>query len=92
MTTDQSPKSQANPDAQGPNPQAAGVHRAGFTMVEVLITIGIIVLLAGLLLGGLAIAKKRATEIRIHSDLALIGTALDYYKTDFGDYPRFDDD
>jgi prepilin-type N-terminal cleavage/methylation domain-containing protein len=71
---------------------AAATRHAGFTLIEVLVAVGIIVLLSGLVLSGVLVAKKKATETRVRSDLALIGTALEAYKGDFGDYPRFDDD
>jgi type II secretory pathway pseudopilin PulG len=60
-------------------------------MLEMLITVGIIAALAALSLVGILKARKRGIEIRARSDLALIGTALEAYKTDFGDYPRLDD-
>ncbi len=51
--------------------------RSGFTMLEMLITVGIIAALAALSLVGILKARKRGIEIRARSDLALIGTALE---------------
>ncbi len=64
-------------------------HRPGFTLIEVLVVVGIIALLAGLVLPALLHARRTAIVTRTKSDLALIGTALEAYKHDFGDYPRF---
>ena len=71
------------------SPRLRSTDRPAFTLIELLVVIGIIVLLVGLLLGGLVHARKSAAHSRMVADLALIGTALDEYKTTFGDYPRF---
>ncbi len=67
----------------------AGQRRA-FTIIELLVVIGIIVLLAGILLPMLFKARNSATRTRIAADLNTVATALDAYKQDFGDYPRVD--
>lgn len=60
----------------------------GFTIVELLVVIGIIVLLAGILTP-MAIRAMRSSEIaRVKLDLQTISTALEAYKQDHGDYPR----
>jgi prepilin-type N-terminal cleavage/methylation domain-containing protein len=64
----------------------------GFTLIELLVVIGIIVLIMGLALPALIHAMRQANRSRTEADLHLIETALDAYKQDFGDYPRFDDD
>ena len=63
-------------------------RRAGFTLIELLVVVGIIVLLAGLLLPMLYKTFRSASRTRLAADLNTIGTALDAYKSDFGDYPR----
>src|SRR4051812_10953586 len=59
-----------------------------FTLIEMLVTIAIIVLLAGLLLPMLYKTYRSASRTRLAADLNSIGVALDAYKSDFGDYPR----
>jgi prepilin-type N-terminal cleavage/methylation domain-containing protein len=63
----------------------------GFTLIELLVVIGIIALLAGLVLPAVLRSYRSADRARTQADLALIGTALNAYHADFGDYPRFDD-
>jgi prepilin-type N-terminal cleavage/methylation domain-containing protein len=65
-----------------------GRSRRGFTLVELLVVIGIIVLLIGILLPMIARAMRQGNRARIASDLNAISAALDAYKADFGDYPR----
>jgi prepilin-type N-terminal cleavage/methylation domain-containing protein len=60
----------------------------GFTLVELLVVIGIIVLLISILLPMVNKARKDAKRVSISSDLMGISQALDQYKDDFGDYPR----
>jgi prepilin-type N-terminal cleavage/methylation domain-containing protein len=60
----------------------------GFTLVELLVVIGIIVLLIGILLPVLSHTIRQANRTRIASDLNAISSALDVYKQAFGDYPR----
>src|ERR1700689_1178190 len=77
-----------NPTSQL-NLRIGRMHPAGFTLIEVLVTVGIIVILTGLLLSGVLVARKKGFETRARSDLALIGMALEAYKDACGDYPRF---
>lgn len=67
-------------------------ERSGFTLVELLVVIGIIVLLIGLAVPAVLHSLKTGRRTRTVSDFQLIGTALEAYKADFGDYPRFDSD
>jgi prepilin-type N-terminal cleavage/methylation domain-containing protein len=54
-------------------------RRAGFTLVEIMIVVGIITLLATLALPGLLRARKRAQASRVKDDLRLIEAAVDQY-------------
>ncbi len=62
-------------------------RRTGFTLVEMLVVIGILMLLISLLVAAVTIAKKRAEVTRIRSDLQTIAAALEQYRADFGKYP-----
>ena len=64
-------------------------RRGGFTLVELLVVMGIIALLISLLVPTLARSVATARRTRVAAELAGIATALDAYKQDFGDYPRF---
>ena len=66
------------------------MRRKAFTMLEMLVVVGIIVLLAAILLPTLSRAMRDAQRARQAADLHAIETALEAYKSDFGDYPRFD--
>ena len=63
----------------------------GFTLIEVLVAVGIIVLITSILLPAILYSKTRALVIRARGDLGTIANALDAYKADFQDYPRFVD-
>src|SRR6266446_5631755 len=65
-----------------------GAASGAFTLIELLITISVIVLLAGILLPVVLNARKSARQTRIAADLQTIATGLEAYKADFGDYPR----
>ena len=66
--------------------------RRGFTLVELLVVMGIIALLISLLVPTVTSSLRKARRTRVQAELVSIGTALDAYKTDFGDYPRFGTD
>jgi len=59
----------------------------GFTIVELLVVIAIITTLAGLLMGGVMIAKKGAGTKHTKIIMGNIAMALQNYKTDAGDFP-----
>jgi type II secretory pathway pseudopilin PulG len=61
----------------------------GFTLVELLIVMGILILLMGILLPVVMHAMKAGRKSRVQADFQTISLALEAYKTDFGDYPRF---
>lgn len=62
--------------------------RRGFTLVELLVVMGIILVLISILLPAVNRAHLQAVRHRMTADLAIISQALDAYRNDFGDYPR----
>ncbi len=62
-------------------------HSSAFTLIELLVVIGIIALLAGIILVAVSRARGHASTARVMADLQAISTALEAYKSDFGDYP-----
>jgi type II secretory pathway pseudopilin PulG len=67
----------------------SGRHR-GFTLVEMLVVIGIIILLIGILLPAINIAYTHAVRNRMALDIQSISTALEAYKGDARSYPQLD--
>lgn len=67
--------------------QAAGT-KTGFTMVELLAVITIIMILAGLVLGAAAWAGRKADIGRCLARMQTIKNALEEYKFDYGKYPQ----
>src|SRR5262245_21000269 len=64
-------------------------HRyTGFTLIELVLVIGIIVVLAGLVLSTVGYARKRGALARAETEIAAISAACENYKADNGVYPR----
>jgi prepilin-type N-terminal cleavage/methylation domain-containing protein len=62
-------------------------RKSGFTLVEVLVVIGIIALLAGMLLGGLNAVRRRARKANARSAVDQIATAWTAYYVDYKHFP-----
>ncbi len=59
----------------------------GFTLLELMATVAIIAIVAGLALGTLGYVNRKSAESRAKSEVAAISAAIDSYKLDFGSYP-----
>lgn len=62
-------------------------ERRGFTLIEMLVTITIIVILAGLSLGGFKFVTAKQAKAQAEIQIKLISKALEEYKLDNGEYP-----
>jgi general secretion pathway protein G len=61
--------------------------RAAFTLIELMAVITIIVILAGLVVGGMGFVTERQAKEKAKVQLALLSKALEEYKLDMGTYP-----
>jgi prepilin-type N-terminal cleavage/methylation domain-containing protein len=62
-------------------------NKAGFTIVELLTVMSIIVILIGLLVPALNAARRYASNVKQEAQFHSIDAALELFKNDFGDYP-----
>lgn len=68
------------------------MKRRGFTLVELLVVIGIILVIAGIALPALIKAYSHSEKSKGRADLNTIAVCLEAYKQDYGDYPRLPTD
>ncbi len=64
-----------------------GRNRKGFTLIELMIVIAIIIILAAIAIPNYLKMTERARKASIESDLKSVATALESYSTDWGGYP-----
>jgi type II secretory pathway pseudopilin PulG len=66
-----------------------GVRRYNaFTLIELILVIGIIIVLAGLVLSTVGYARKKGARARAETEIAAMAAACENYKADKGVYPR----
>jgi prepilin-type N-terminal cleavage/methylation domain-containing protein len=65
-----------------------GRRRLGFTLLELVLVIAIIVVLVALLLPAFASARKQARMATCTSNLRQLGMAFNMYAADYGTYPN----
>ena len=63
------------------------IHNGGFTLIELLTTMAVIGILLGLLIPALNQVSKMATKVKQKAQFHAIGTALEAFRNDYGDYP-----
>jgi type II secretory pathway pseudopilin PulG len=59
-----------------------------FTLIELVLVVGIIIVLAGLVLSTVGYARKKGALARAETEIAAIAAACENYKADNGVYPR----
>ena len=62
-------------------------NRKGFTLIELMVVIAIIIILAAIAIPNYINMTRMAQVSRASSDAAVLGTALECYRTDHGLYP-----
>src|SRR5436189_542532 len=59
-----------------------------FTLIELVLVVGIITVLGALVLSTVGYARKKAARARAETEIAAISAACENYKADTGVYPR----
>jgi general secretion pathway protein G len=62
-----------------------------FTLIEVVVVFGLIIILAGLVLSTVGYAQKKGARARAETEIAALSAALENYKADNGIYARSND-
>ena len=63
------------------------MNKRPFTLIEILITIGIILILTGLLVGGVKMATAKASQAKTNAAMETLADALEQYRSLHGFYP-----
>ncbi len=69
------------------NSSGTGARRGGFTLVELLVVMSIILILAGIVIGVQRGVYRKQSEAKARGEMQAIATALESFKLKYGDYP-----
>lgn len=67
--------------------QIRRIGQAAFTLIEMMVVVTIIILLAGLVVGGMEYANQRSATEKAKTQIALLSKGIEEYKLDMGAYP-----
>ncbi len=65
-----------------------GVRYDAFTLIELVVVVGLILVLTGLVLSTVGYARKKGARARAETEIAAMAAALESYKADNAVYPR----
>src|SRR5213592_4559535 len=60
----------------------------GFTLIELVVVFGLILVLSGLVLSTVGYVRKKGARARAETEIAAMAAALESYKADNAAYPR----
>jgi len=63
-------------------------YKTAFSLIELLVVIGVIIILAGLILSTVGYVQKKGARSRAETEIAAMSAACESYKADNGIYPR----
>jgi len=63
-------------------------YNTAFSLIELLVVIGVIIILAGLILSTVGYVQKKGARSRAETEIAAMSAACESYKADNGIYPR----
>lgn len=66
-------------------------HQLGFTLIEMVTVMSIILLLAGIVVGSMNFVQGRQAREKAKAQIALLSKAIEEYKMDMGVYPGTED-
>src|SRR5437773_1695701 len=65
-----------------------GVCYNAFTLIELVVVVGLILVLTGLVLSTIGYARKKSARARAETEIAAMAAACESYKSDNAVYPR----